>query len=74
MSDEQLLRAFRDEVYLAKALVRSTRNHTKTTAAALQDSEDRIDALIAELEQRIPHARGGPGTNGRAQDTTEAKR
>lgn len=50
-----LLERARSELYQAKALVRATRNHTKVTAAALQDSEDRLDGLIAEIEQaRIP--------------------
>lgn len=52
-----LLRA-RDELYHAKALVRATRNHTKLQAAALADSEQRIDGLIGEVElvthQRVP--------------------
>ena len=72
MADDELLRAIRDEVFHAKRLVRATRNHTKTTAAALQDSEDRLDALIAELAQRIPNAQGGPGTNGRDADIPAA--
>ncbi len=67
MPDSDLLRRIRDEVYQAKRLVRSTRNHTKLTASALQDSEERLDALIDEMEG-IPNAQGGAGTNG----TTEA--
>lgn len=45
-----LLERAREEAFLAKTLVRSIRNSTKTTAAALQDSEDRIDRLIADID------------------------
>lgn len=51
MSD--LLRRAREELYQAKVLVRATRNHTKVTAAALADSEARIDDLIAEVEREL---------------------
>jgi hypothetical protein len=63
-----LYRRIREELYRAKVLVRSSRNHTKTTAAALQDSEERLDDLLEELELRypIPTPEGGPGTNGKA--------
>ena len=74
LTDRELFRALRDEAYHAKRLVRATRNHTKTTAAALQDSEDRLDVLIAELDQRIPHAQGGTGTNGSADTARPAER
>jgi hypothetical protein len=67
VADADFLRRVRDEVFHAKSLVRATRNHTKTTAAALQDSEDRLDALIAELDTQ-PHAQGGPGSNGKADE------
>ncbi len=56
---DDLLQRVRAELYHAKTLVRHTRNHTKTTAAALQDSETRIDALIAEIEN--PHAKEAQG-------------
>jgi hypothetical protein len=46
-----LARRIRDEVYHAKTLVRAVRNSTKVTAAALADSEARLDALIDELEE-----------------------
>lgn len=64
-----LYRRIRDEIYHAKTLVRSVRNATQVKAAALQDSEDRLDALLEELEQLhhpIPTPEGGPGTNGQA--------
>lgn len=67
----ELYGRIRDELYHAKTLVRSSRNHTKTTAAALQDSEERIDALLEQLDHnRIPTPEGGPGTNGKAEDHT----
>ncbi len=52
----------RQELYHAKVLVRSVRNSTKTTAAALQDSEDRLDLLIAELETPTPEEAQGNGS------------
>jgi hypothetical protein len=55
MDDAQaLLRQARDELYHAKALVRATRNHTQVSAAALHDSEQRIDALIRSIEVPTP--------------------
>lgn len=62
MPDGDLLRRIRNEIYHAKTLVRATRNHTKTTAAALHDAEERLDALIAELEE--PHAKEAQGHAG----------
>lgn len=64
----ELYRRIRDEVYHAKTLVRSVRNSTQVKAAALQDSEERLDALLEELEldHPIPTPEGGPGTNGKA--------
>jgi hypothetical protein len=50
---EDLLRRARDELYIAKTLVRATRNHTKLQAAALADSEARIDGLIGEVETAL---------------------
>lgn len=47
-----LLRA-REELYHAKVVVRRERNSAKTSAAALDDSERRMDALIAEIEPRL---------------------
>jgi hypothetical protein len=61
---DDLHRRIRNEVYHAKTLVRATRNHTKTTAAALHDSEERLDLLIAELED--PQRQGGLRDNGKA--------
>ena len=48
--DADLSRRIRDEVFHAKVLIRSQRNSTKTAAAALADSEARLDALIEELD------------------------
>lgn len=50
---EQLLRAARDELYLARALVAGLRNRTKTDTAALAESEQRIGGLIDEIEGRL---------------------
>jgi hypothetical protein len=47
---DELVEQIRNEVFHAKTLVRQTRNHTKVTAAALQDSEDRLDRLIDRLD------------------------
>lgn len=66
--DADLFRRIRDEVYHAKTLVRATRNHTKTTAAALQDSEERLDALIAELDSHDPTPKEAQGAH---QDTQQ---
>jgi hypothetical protein len=65
----ELYRQIRDELYHAKTLVRSVRNATQVKAAALQDSEERIDVLLEELEALppIPTPEGGPGTNGKAE-------
>lgn len=68
----ELYGRIRDEIYHAKTLVRSVRNATQVKAAALQDSEERLDALLEELDDhhRIPTPEGGPGTNGKAEDHT----
>ncbi len=72
MPDSDLLRRIRDEVYQAKRLVRATRNHTKLTASALQDSEERLDALIDEMETTPrPEEAQGNGSNKR-HDTANA--
>ena len=63
--EELLLRA-RDEVYHARVLVRGLRNRTKTDAAALFDSERRLEALIAELESLEPHAKEAQGDHTKA--------
>ena len=55
-----LLRSARDELYTAKALVRQVRNSSKTIAAALYESEQRIDALLDRIEQH-PHAKEAQG-------------
>lgn len=47
---ETLLREAREELYQAKTIARSLRNSSKTLAAALHDSELRIDALLDEIE------------------------
>jgi hypothetical protein len=47
---ETLLREAREELYAAKTIARSLRNSSKTLAAALHDSELRIDALLDEIE------------------------
>lgn len=63
---EQLLLAAREELYHARVLVRGLRNRTKTDAAALFDSEQRIEALIAQIEARQPtdpHAKEAQGTH-----------
>jgi hypothetical protein len=60
---DQLLAAARDELYLARVLVRGLRNRTKTDAAALYDSEQRIEALLAEIESMNPHAKEAQGDN-----------
>lgn len=49
--DTDLARRIRDEAYHARVLVRSLRNRTKVDAAALYDSEQRLEALITELEK-----------------------
>jgi methyl-accepting chemotaxis protein len=55
-----LLRRARDELYTAKALVRQVRNSSKTIAAALYESEQRIDELLQRIEQH-PHAKEAQG-------------
>ncbi len=57
---EPLLRQARDELYTAKALVRQVRNSSKTIAAALYESEQRIDRLLDRIEQH-PHAKEAQG-------------
>ncbi len=47
----EVLKQARDELYLVRVLVRGLRNRTKTDAAALFDSEQRIEGLISEVEQ-----------------------
>lgn len=70
-----LLRRARDELYQAKALVRTIRNSSKTIAAALDDSEQRIDLLLGELEERIqnPHAKEAQGHD-RPRDLAHSRR
>jgi hypothetical protein len=50
---EELLRQARDELYQCRVLTRQLRNQTKTLAAAYFDSEQRVEALIAEIEARL---------------------
>ncbi len=59
---DDLARRIRDEVYHAKTLVRGLRNRTKVDAAALADSEARLDALIAELESQAKEAQDHNGS------------
>jgi hypothetical protein len=54
---DELLRAARDELYQARVLTRQLRNSTKTLAAAYFDSEQRVEALIAEIESVLPTPR-----------------
>ena len=49
--DADIARRIRDEAYHARVLVRSLRNRTKVDAAALFDCEQRLDALLTELEE-----------------------
>ncbi len=72
MPDSDLLRRIRDEVYQAKRLVRATRNHTKLTASALQDSEERLDSLIDEMET-TPRPEEAQGSNGTAEAATSQR-
>lgn len=50
---EELLQAARDELYHARVITNSLRNRIKTDAAALADSERRVEALLAEIEARL---------------------
>lgn len=68
--DADLAKRIRDEAYHAKVLVRSIRNSTKTTAAALADSEARLDALLGELEDQ-PHAKEAQGDHTRAYEARQ---
>lgn len=74
---EQLLLQAREELYHARVLVRGLRNRTKTDAAALFDSEQRIEGLIAQIESQTtdPHAKeaqGNGSTEGSQQDRLAA--
>ena len=51
---EQLLSQAREELYVAKMLTRQVRNLTKTVASALDDSERRLDLLLARIENPTP--------------------
>jgi hypothetical protein len=53
----ELLEAARDELYQCRVLTRQLRNSTKTLAAAYFDSEQRVEALIAEIESALPTPR-----------------
>ena len=64
----ELLRAARDELYQARVLTRQLRNSTKTLAAAYFDSEQRVEALIAEIETALnPHAKEAQGNHDRSE-------
>jgi hypothetical protein len=69
---DELLRGARDEIFHAKVLIRSLRNQTKTAAAALDDSEKRLDGLVDEIEAALgtPRPKEAQGQNG--QHFTEA--
>jgi hypothetical protein len=54
---EALLKSAREELYHARVLTRQLRNSTKTLAAAYFDSEQRVEALIAEIESVLPTPR-----------------
>lgn len=71
VTDDELLRRAREELYHAKVVVRRERNSAKTTAAALDDSERRIDRLIGEIETRL---NGSPDqeVQGHEQDEDQA--
>lgn len=60
---EPLLHEAREELYHARVLVRGLRNRTKTDAAALFDSEQRIEGLIGRIEARTTGTprQGGTG-------------
>jgi hypothetical protein len=69
---DALLRAARDEVFHCKVLIRSLRNQTKTAAAALDDSEKRLDGLTQEIASalgtpRPKEAQGHDGNHSQAQ-------
>jgi hypothetical protein len=50
---EPLLRQARDELYHARVLAAGLRNRTKTDAAALTDSVQRMEALIGRVEAAL---------------------
>jgi hypothetical protein len=54
---ESLLESAREELYHARVITRQLRNQTKTLAAAYFDSEQRVEALIAEIESVLPTPR-----------------
>lgn len=64
-----LLRAARDELYQARVLTTQLRNKTKTLAAAYQDSEQRVEALIHEIEAQL---NGSPDQEVQGHDSEEA--
>jgi hypothetical protein len=71
----ELLEAARDELYQCRVLTRQLRNQTKTLAAAYFDSEQRVEALIDEIEARLngsPRPKEAQG-HAREEDLTEAR-
>ncbi len=70
--DADFSRRIRDEIFHAKVLIRSQRNSTKTAAAALADSEARLDALIEELESNGSPDQEVQGQNDRKAHLSQA--
>lgn len=68
---QELLETARDELYQCRVLTRQLRNSTKTLAAAYFDSEQRVEALIEEIEDVLQSPRqGGPGNHDRSELAT----
>lgn len=68
----ELLQRARDELYHARVLAAGLRNRTKTDAAALADSVQRMESLIAAIEARLngsprPKEAQGHGTKAHSQ-------
>lgn len=73
VADEERLELYgrvRDEAYHLRVLTRQLRNQTKTLASAYYESEQRLEALIDELENPTPKEAQGD-TNG---TTAQARR
>ena len=51
--DAELLRQARDELYMLRTITAPLRNRAAQAVAALTDSQERTDALIARLEARF---------------------
>lgn len=50
---DALLRAARDELYHLRVVANGLRNRIKLDAAAIADSERRVEGLLAEIEARL---------------------